>query len=191
MSEHDDLFDGDLGEVDLSEASPSERSVRSALSGSFLVGIFSDLFDGEELRHLTREGAFAFVDALTVGLVADGLPEDEELNEFRTQIERLPFSIEDIEQIHERAESDVTRLAGFDDEELAVFLAEIATKIDGATLRERAIKMAASVTYADYAVTGEEARILGLMAAAFGVSSERVGEILAEVREAAEHGILS
>ena len=131
MASGDDVeFDGGLGDVSFDEPEATGAAgVRSALSGSFLKGFFSDLFDGEELRHLSREGAFAFVDALSVALVADGAPEDEELLEFRTQLERLPFSVEDIAAIQDRVEDDIARIASYSDEELSGFIVEAGDEI--------------------------------------------------------------
>jgi uncharacterized tellurite resistance protein B-like protein len=193
-------FDGDLGEFDL-DAEPEGgvevgvegnrgAGVRATLSGSFMTGFFNDLFDGEELRHLTREGAFAFVDALSVALVADGKPEDEELVEFRTQLERLPFSVEDIEAIQDRVVADIDKLAAYTDEELSGFIVDVGARITSDALKERALRMAVAITHADYAVTGEEARVLGMMAEGFGVSRERIDALIDEVKDAGEGDLL-
>ncbi len=192
MASGDDVeFDGGLGDVSFDEPEATGAAgVRSALSGSFLKGFFSDLFDGEELRHLSREGAFAFVDALSVALVADGAPEDEELLEFRTQLERLPFSVEDIAAIQDRVEDDIARIASYSDEELSGFIVEAGDEIDNAVLKERALTMAVAITHADYAITGEEARVLGMMATGFGISRERVDALIEQARAAADDDLL-
>lgn len=175
-------FDGDLGEVDLDDEDPNAGTLEGVISNDFLGGFFADLYDTEELQHLNEHQAFAFVDALTLALVADGYPEDEELEEFKIQLERLPLSAEDVPDLAEHVERTIEDLRGRDAAGVQAFANELGAKIPSARLREQALRMAISVTHADFAITDEEARLIRVIAAGLRVHDDRAQSIVDEVR---------
>lgn len=161
---------------------PANNTVRAVLSNDFLEGFFTGLFENDELRNLEEDACYAFVDALSLALVADGYPEEEELQEFKTQLERLPFASQDAEHVRARVEIVISTLRQASDEEARDYIASVGARIPSESLRIKAIEMAAAITHADFDISAEEVSILGKMADAFGVDAARVEAIIEQTR---------
>ena len=161
---------------------PTAKSVRDVLSTNFLRGFFTDLFNDDELLHMEEGASYAFVDALTLALVADGYPELEELREFKSQLESLPFAVEDAEHVRSRVEIVIDTLSKLDAQGRFDYMQGVSDRIPSSSLKERALAMAIGITNADLDITDEESSILLQMANAFGVSSERMQQMIERVR---------
>lgn len=169
----------------------AERSIREVLSTSFLQGFFLNLFADESLRHLSHDAAMAFVDALAIALVADGYPEQEELREFKSQLEQLPFSKEQAIEVKHRVEGCLTTLRQTPDAELDAFIDAVAARIPSESLKERALIMAVHITHADLDITHEEHRMLHRIARGFGISADRLDTLIQDIKEDTEEGFIT
>ncbi len=169
----------------------AEQTIRNVISSNFLQGFFHGLFEDNDLKHLSSQEALAFIDALSIALVADGYPEKEELTEFKTQLEKLPFSSEDVGKVQLRVESCLHTLRATPDDELDNFINEVAVRIPSEHLRERALIMAIHITHADLDITEEEQRMLVRLAQNFDISSERLNDLILSIKEDTEEGFLA
>lgn len=168
----------------------AEQTIRNVLSTSFLNGFFDDLFDDDELKHLDDAESMAFIDALSIALVADGYPEKEELAEFKAQLEKLPFSSEDIDRVQLRVESCLHTLRATPDHKLDDFIHNVASRISSQHLKERALDMAIHITHADLDITREEHRMLQRIARGFNIPSARLHDMVHGIMEDTEAGML-
>jgi uncharacterized tellurite resistance protein B-like protein len=168
----------------------AEHTIRDVISTSFLSGFFDELFDNDDLKHLDREEAMAFIDALAIALVSDGYPEQEELNEFKTQIEKLPFSAEDTARVQLRVESCLHTIRATPDRELDAFIGQVAAKISSPRLKERALTMGIHITHADFDITREEHIMLKRIARGFGVDERRLNALILDIKEDTEEGFI-
>lgn len=168
----------------------AEQTIRNVLSTSFLNGFFDDLFDDDELKHLDDAESMAFIDALAIALVADGYPEKEELAEFKSQLEKLPFSSEDIDRVQLRVESCLHTLRATPDHKLDDFIHDVAERISSQHLKERALFMAIHITHADLDITREEHLMLQRIARCFGVPQARLHEMVHGIMEDTEAGLI-
>lgn len=160
------------------------QQVARALGGDFLESFFGELFQDDDLLHLSAPERLAFVDALTLALVADGEPEREELEEFKAQLERLPFSSEDAQTLRARVEATLEALRAMSAAEHHALMADVARRLSSQPLRMQALRMAARVTHADFAITPQERGFLHALAGAFEVSGAQLDALVDEVREA-------
>ena len=181
--EHEDaatFWEGELEEDTDAEhiPAPAQNTIRDVLSQDFLQGFFTDLFDGDELRHLDEEASYAFVDALSLALVSDGYPEEEELREFKSQLESLPFASDDAEHVKARVEIVIETLRQLDGDGRVAYMRDVAAKIPSDAFKDRALQMAVMITNADLEITKEETSMLMQLADAFDISSERVEELI-------------
>lgn len=165
------------------------NTVRDVLNKDFLKGFFSDLFDDDDLKHLDEEAALAFVDALCISLVADGYPEPEELQEFKTQLEQLPFSHQDISHIQARVEITINSLRSASNDAQLTLIQGVSAKLPSQPLRERAFKMAVAISNADFAITQNEQAMLYRIAQGFDIDAERAKRLIGEVRATQDHGL--
>lgn len=174
---------------DPSEPIPIPRdtpTVHDVLSQEFLKGFFSDLYASDELRSLSEDASYAFVDALTVALVADGYPEPEELQEFKRQLELLPFTLEDVSHIEARVEISITSLQRASNADFDAFVAGAGKRIPSASLREKALEMAVAITHADFDITDQETHVLGRLAAGLDVAPPRLLAMIEHARSAGD-----
>jgi len=169
---------------------PTMSSVSALLSGDFLGGFFSDLFDDDELRRLDHDGSMAFVDALTLALVADGYPEQEELVEFKNQLETLPFAPSEAGAVKVRVEETIQELRDASTEGTADFIARTGAAIPSDALKLAAIKMAATITHADFEITAQEESTLVKLSRGFGVDADELARILDGVRAESKDDLL-
>lgn len=165
------------------------NTIRDVLSKDFLQGFFSGLFADDDLKHLEEEAALAFVDALSISLIADGYPESEELQEFKTQLEQLPFSKADIVHVQARVEITINSMRQATGSEQLAFVKQVSAKIPSAKLREQALRMAISISNADFAITDAESKMLRLIAEGLGVDAARLQTLITEVRSSQDHGL--
>lgn len=174
------FWEGELEEDTDAEhiPAPAQNTIRDVLSQDFLQGFFTDLFDGDELRHLDEEASYAFVDALSLALVSDGYPEEEELREFKSQLESLPFASDDAEHVKARVEIVIETLRQLDGDGRVAYMRDVAAKIPSDSFKDRALQMAVMITNADLEITKEETSMLMQLADAFDISSERVEELI-------------
>lgn len=169
--------------------SPLTSTVREVLSKDFLQDFFSGLFADDDLKHLDEEAALAFVDALSISLVADGYPESEELQEFKMQLEQLPFSQEDIASVQARVEITINSMRHSASQDQLAFVKNISAKIPSTKLREQALRMAIAISNADFAITDAESKMLRLIADGLGVEAARLQTLITEVRASQDHGL--
>jgi len=165
------------------------NTIRDVLSKDFLQGFFSGLFADDDLKHLGEEAALAFVDALSISLIADGYPETEELQEFKAQLEQLPFSKADIVNVQARVEITISSMRQASEPEQLAFVKQVSAKIPSAKLREQALRMAISISNADFAITDAESKMLRLIADGLGVEPARLQTLITEVRASQDHGL--
>lgn len=158
------------------------RTVRDVLSHDFLEGFFSGLFAEDELQSLSEDGAMAFVDALTLALVADGYPELEELHEFKAQLEQLPFATQDATHVQARVEVVLNTLRTMDDAEIDSYIAGVAARIPSDSLKERALGMAIHITHADLHISDREQFTLARLAKGLGISPARLAELITQAK---------
>ena len=170
---------------------PTTRTVREVLSKDFLEGFFTNLFDDEDLKHLSEDASYAFVDALSIALVADGYPEPEELTEFKAQLESLPFAAEDADHVRARVEIAINTLREATGAEIDAYIEEIGQKIPSDSLKESALRMAVAITHADMEISAEETSMLHRMARHFGLETEQVHQIVERIRSEGAEGFLS
>ena len=168
----------------------AQQTIRNIISTSFLNGFFDDLFDDDELGSLDDAEAMAFIDALAIALVADGYPEEEELSEFKAQLEKLPFSAQDIERVQLRVESCLHTLRALPDHKLDDFISDVAARISSQHLRERALKMAIHIAHADLDITREEHRMLQRIARCFNIPEARYHEMTHAIMEDTEASLV-
>ena len=183
---HDPQAAGGLDVDTDAESIPASASqtIRDVLSRDFMQGFFSDLFRSDELKHLTEQAALAFVDALAISLVADGYPEPEELEEFRAQLEQLPFSLDDVSHVQARVDIVIETMRQASEPEQLAFIQALSAKIPSQALRERALSMAIMISHADYAITRHEQDMLERIAQGFGVDHDRLAQLIAQVKSA-------
>ena len=170
---------------------PAQNTIREVLSKDFLQGFFSNLFVGDELRHLDEDASYAFVDALSLALVSDGYPQPEELQEFKAQLENLPFATEDAESVKARVEIVIDTLREVGEEGRLDYMRGVASKIPSDKLKDRALQMAVVIANADLDITTEETSVLMQMAEAFGIGNARVEELVKTAKEGNEDDFLS
>lgn len=164
------------------------KNVQAALSREFLQSFFDGLFADEAARSLTREQSLAFVEALTLALVADGFPEQAEREQFKHYLRGLAFATVDAPAVVDRFESTIDRLSASrqDPELLSDLIKDIASALQEPTLRLKALRMAVIITHADLLITGEEENVLFSIAEGFEIPIERLEELLVEIKTAAE-----
>lgn len=185
-------FDEDLEEDTDAEAipAPAQNTIRDVLSKDFLQGFFSNLFDGDDLRHLDEAASYAFVDALSLALVSDGYPQPEELREFKAQLESLPFATEDAEHVKARVEIVIDTLRQLGEGGRIEYMRDVAAKIPSDSLKDRALQMAVVIANADLEITKEETSVLMQMARAFDIDASRVEELIGEASKGNEDDFL-
>ncbi len=169
----------------------AEHTIRDVLSTSFLSGFFDGLFDDDDLKHIEREEAMAFIDSLAIALVADGYPEPEELAEFKTQIEKLPFSATDTTRVQLRVENCLHTIRATPDAELDAFIKSVASKISSPRLKERALIMAIHITHADLDITRQEHIMLSRIARGLGIEERRLLTLITDIKEDTEEGFIT
>ena len=174
------------------EPQPGELGTAASPSGgvtstSFLDGFFDDLFeDDDALLRLEPDEAMAFVDALSMALIADGPPTAEELHAFKAELERLPFSADDAKRVRLRVESCLHTLGVTRERDLDAMIASVAAKLPSPALRQRALRMAIEITRGDLEITLKERVMLSRLARAFGVSRDELEALVSEASEDTE-----
>jgi hypothetical protein len=166
------------------------NTAKDVTSGTFLSDFFTELFDGDDLQSLSEMASLAILDVLTAALVADGYPEQEEIEEFRTQVELLPFIPDDRAFVQARIHQTIATLHTLEQHEHVAYLHDVSQHINSMPMKERALRMAVAVSHADFAITRNEHTMLHNMGKGFGISLERTKDIIQDVRAQQEDGLL-
>lgn len=186
LSDADDLHAGHGA----SSKNARTNTAKDVMSGAFLSDFFADLFEGDDLSSLSEDACMAILDTLTAALVADGYPELEEIEEFRAQVELLPFIPDDRAFVQARIHQTIATLHELDQPQHVAYFTDVAAHIPTTPMKERAFRMAVAVSHADFAITRNEHTLLHDMGTGFGIKPARVKDIIQDVRAQQEDGLL-
>lgn len=165
-------------------------TAKDVASGTFLSGFLTDLFEGDDLKSLSELASLALLDVLTAALVADGYPEQEEIEEFRAQVELLPFIPDDRAFVQARIHQTIATLHRMEQPEHVEYVRGVAAHIGSMHMKERALRMAVAVSHADFAITRNEHIMLHDIATGLGIDEARARDIIQDVRDQQEDGLL-
>ncbi len=130
----------------------------------------------------------AMLDAITLALIADRIDDEEERVAAKAVLKQLPgFGEMDDEELDEELEASMRRIEGFGSFEDAA--RDIAERLGETHKKEQAFAAAAIVSFADGDFAPEEDELLGLLGDAFGLSSDRRGELLEEIAAGAADAV--
>ena len=167
-----------------------KNTAQDVKSSAFLSDVLAKLFEGDDLASLTEQTALAFLDLLTAALVADGYPEQEEVEAFRAQVELLPFIPDDRAFVKARVEQTIATLQRLTEHEATAHFARVAQPIEAGHMRARAFRMAVIVSHADFAITRNEHALLKHIAQGLGLDPQRAADMIQDVRTQHEEGLL-
>lgn len=135
--------------------------------------------EGSDLASLDDSQRLAVLEALVVGVVADGKVTPPEARRFEEIVLSLPWGLDRavlaamVKGAHERINS-MRSPAQVQD-----YVASLANRLPGAELRDKVVYTMATLMWADGEVHPAEKGVLGLLVIAFGITSERAAAIKA------------
>lgn len=135
--------------------------------------------EGSDLTSLDDAQRLAVLEALVVGVVADGKVTAAEVRRFDEIVLSLPWGLDRavlgamVKGAHERIAA--LRSAG----QVQDYVASLANRLPGADLRDKVVYTMATLMWADGEVHPAEKGVLGLLVIAFGITSDRAEAIKA------------
>lgn len=135
--------------------------------------------EGSDLAVLDDAQRLAVLEALVVGVVADGKVTPDEVRRFDEIVLALPWGLDRavlaamVRGAHERIRA-MRSPAQVQD-----YVASLAHRLPGADLRDKVVYTMATLMWADGEVHPAEKGVLGLLVIAFGITSERAATIKA------------
>jgi uncharacterized tellurite resistance protein B-like protein len=130
-----------------------------------------------DFAAMTDAQRLAVLEALIVGMIADGKVVPAEVSRFDDIVMTLPWGVEEsvlkamVKGAHARAMAVKTPA------EVNDFVAGLAARLPSQELREKVVYTMATIICADGEVAQLEKNVIGLFALAFGITSDRLAAI--------------
>ena len=149
---------------------------------------FVDRFrDSDVLGDLDVEETKAFVDLLILSVLVDGTITEQELDGLADQWSQMPFAgdetLETLVGEHGSETRAYLEVHAQDPNKVSEFLDKAAARLERPAVQEAAVRMVAVVSEAD-GLAETERKLCRDLGARFGMSHERVDEILDEMTPA-------
>lgn len=135
--------------------------------------------EGSDLAALNDAQRLAVLEALVVGVVADGKVTPPEVHRFQEIVLELPWGLDRavlaamVKGAHERI------AAMRSPAQVQDYVASLANRLPGAELRDKVVYTMATLMWSDGEVHPAEKGVLGLLVIAFGITSDRAAAIKA------------
>lgn len=133
--------------------------------------------DETDTKSLTEVQKIAVMEALLLGVLANGKPSKAEIARFDAVAERIPWGLERATVVGhmEAARSRIVALAKAGDrDKILELIGTIAARLPTPVLREKTFHAIASVMWADGDFADDERNLLAALALAFQLTLERV-----------------
>ncbi len=135
--------------------------------------------EGSDLATLNDAQRLAVLEALVVGVVADGKVTPDEVQRFDEIVLALPWGL-DRAVLGAMVKGAHERIRGMrSPAQVQDYVASLANRLPGADLRDKVVYTMATLMWADGEVHPAEKGVLGLLVIAFGITSERAAAIKA------------
>jgi hypothetical protein len=132
-----------------------------------------------DMNSLDEPQKLAVIEALLLGVLANGKPSKEEIARFDAISERIPWGLDRAALVNhmESARTRIVALAKAGDrDKILELIGSVATRLP-MPLREKTFHAIASVMWADGAFVPDEKNVLSALALAFQLTLERVDAI--------------
>lgn len=135
--------------------------------------------DGTDLASLDDAQRLAVLEALVVGVTADGKVTAAEARRFDEIVLSLPWGL-DRAVLGAMVKGAHERIAGLrSPAQVQDYVASLANRLPSAELRDKVVYTMATLMWSDGEVHPAEKGVLGLLVIAFGITSERAAAIKA------------
>ena len=170
------------GDLSIQQSVPTQKIAMRFDSTGFLDGVFAEFWGTKEVESLSREERVAIVEVLTIALISDGTPTQEEVDEFRAQLERLWLLTEEPEHVEQHVRHTLEEIQLAAPHQVERFLMNAASPLIDHALRKAVLHMATKVTHADMEITQDEASLLYTLARVLKLAPQEVNASLKEAR---------
>ncbi len=138
----------------------------------------------EDMRGLTDDQKVAIMEALVLGILADGRVAQPEIEKFENEAARIPWGMSD-EQVKSKMTAARDRLVGLvrarEEAPIVASIQSIAKRVTTPALRDKVFRTMTAVMGAGDGLTLGEKNLMIVVANAFEMSPDRLDKIKAEM----------